>query len=506
MRTPRELALEALSDPDVARRTGRGTHVLDDAEERILFEDLKTCGLKVRRLRELLAFLRRGWSDLADDDPSWLRTTEEELVVGLVRDALAFTGGMLEEELIPLAFKALRDDPAVVRRHARTHVLVDDYGTLGRAAQALTNLIAASSIAVAADDAALPSPCEPHPYAAWLDDLRRANPQTSVSILSRCYRPAAIARMLNNTRGDKTLGGLPVEAATDDDRDAGEALTVCMEASLADECRAVVERVRHAVAEGTQAHDILIAGTNGVWRANVAKALAACGISVRRLDVARGCAGEDAQALATRIAHDPEDSLAWRSWCGLGDHLARSAAVAELRRRAPAGTRLAEALRLLEQGALGSFREDDPLRTSLVKRYREGLLAVQQVDVASSPAQESYAEATEAVLVGSPLDAFGREASLVVFGGFVNGFIPSRAFCDPGALVGRARARARRSDLQALHLCAASARQKLVFTGFTSCGLETAERLGLHIVRIRLVDGMRICTIEPSELLDIVQA
>lgn len=505
--TPRDLALEVLDDPEVIRLMGRSAHILDPTEELLLFEDMKTCGLKVRRLRELLAFLYRGWSDLADDDPSWLCTTEEKLVVNLLQENLAFTEGMLKEELTPLAYKALRDNPAAARRHARAHVLVDDYSTLGRAAQALTNLIATLSITIAADDTPAPNDCEAYPYEAWLDDLQQANPKLEIRFLSRCYRPAAIVHTLNSIRGESAHGGVPLEAALDEAGHVKDnALEVYMEAGLADECRAIVECVRQNLAGSTQASDILIVGVNGVWRANVAKALSSYGIPVHRLDAVSEHTNDNAETLAKRIARDPNDSLAWRSWCGLGDHLARSAAVAELRRCAPARMNFAEALRLLDQGALPTFRKDDPLRVGLVERYKAGLTAAQLANSVSPLVQEEHLEAAEAVLVGRPLDAFGCEARLVIFGGFVNGFIPSRTYCDPGVLVGHARMRARKSDLKALHLCVAAARKRFVLTGFTSCGLETAERLGLHIARIRLVDGVRTCTIEPSELLDLISA
>lgn len=83
----------------------------------------------------------------------------------------------------------------------------------------------------------------------------------------------------------------------------------------------------------------------------------------------------------------------------------------------------------------------------------------------------------------------------------MNGLIPSRDYFDPTVLVGSARERAHRTDVKAVVLAAAAASERLAFTGFTGCGLETAERLKLRIARIRLQDGVRTATVEPSDLL-----
>ena len=104
----------------------------------------------------------------------------------------------------------------------------------------------------------------------------------------------------------------------------------------------------------------------------------------------------------------------------------------------------------------------------------------------------------DTVMVGAPLDAVDHEFDLVIFGGFVNGFIPSADYCDPAAMVGAVRERAHAADIQALYRAAASARRGIVFTGFSECSLEAAERLKLHIARIKLKRGVRMCAIEPS--------
>ena len=106
-----------------------------------------------------------------------------------------------------------------------------------------------------------------------------------------------------------------------------------------------------------------------------------------------------------------------------------------------------------------------------------------------------------AVAIAAPEDLFGHTFEVVIFGGFVNGFIPSRDMCDPGVVVGGARGRQEASDRAAITLAEQRTARRLLFTSFESCDLETAERLRLHIPRIRLRSGVRTCDIHPSDYL-----
>lgn len=119
----------------------------------------------------------------------------------------------------------------------------------------------------------------------------------------------------------------------------------------------------------------------------------------------------------------------------------------------------------------------------------------------AEPCGRSASPTTPAVAVAPPEDLFGRTFDVVIFGGFVNGFIPSRDMCDPGVVVGGARTRQEAADRAAIALAEQRATRRLLFTSFESCDLETAERLRLHIPRIRLRSGVRTCNIHPSDYL-----
>ena len=526
----RSLAMEVMADP-AAAAFKRSPRVMNAQEEADFVEDMRSSTLKGRRLRNLIGFLERGWSELADDDPNWLLTTEEEAVVKLAQDNLRFTGGILPAEASALAFKTLRTDDEATARHARAHVLVDDYQLLGRASQALVNRLASQSILVAADELADSPADDPYPYDKGLEEFLAANPEAKVERLDVCHRPAAIVDALNRLRRDVSPDCVELrcadEGAATDATNAGEGKVIitAFEDGLVDEFGAIAKLVERERDAGRG--PVYVAGLNGTWRANLSRYLEQCGLSTAKAGApgrsgrrGRSKGGEAAgEAALARLAADPHDALAWRSWVGSGDALSRSASVGVLRGVAvPRGLRLDEALHLLAGGQLEGADPRDAIYQGLVSAYAKGKRKLRELeagkttngealskDEADGPDGAEEPQAAPDAIVGTPSCAHGKGFDLVVFGGFVNGFIPTCDYFDTAKMLGSSREREHRKNVQDVCLCLAAARRQAAFTGFTSCGLETAEHLGLHIERIAVRDGARVCTIQPSELLALVQ-
>lgn len=546
--TPFDYACRILADPRAQRAIGRGGRMLSRAEEAVFYEDLKTCGLKRRRLRELWAFLQCGLANLNDGDPNWIQTTEERAILDLARDILAFEDAILPGEVVNLAVRALEVEPTLRQRFGSPVVLADDYLLMSRASQRLVNLLATSKIAVAGSEkAALPA-FEPYPCATGFEEFEAAH-----APLQRVTLEAPFHAL------DRAW-----EAAPD----------------LAGEMGLIARTIAEELAGGTSPGAIAVVCVNRTWRANLQRALASVGIPAASLGHAAlkapkgdlvpandderervlrqlrdgivqptGLRESRARARADMSGIAPHnepsaspcgDSIAWRQWLSLDDALGRSAAVSELRRVAqPRGLNLAEALAALDANALPGLPATSPFAQSLLAPYREaqGLLAERRengqppistsaataADLALESSSTSKAgpalspaspnEACEndeaatpkspapAVAIAAPEDLFGRIFDVVIFGGFVNGFIPSRDMCDPGVVVGGARTRQEAADRAAIALAEHRATKRLLFTSFESCDLETAERLRLHIPRIRLRSGVRTCDIHPSEYL-----
>ena len=475
--TPFDYACRILADPRAQRAIGRGGRMLSRAEEAVFYEDLKTCGLKRRRLRELWAFLQCGLANLNDGDPNWIQTTEEQAVLDLARDILAFEGAVLPGEAVNLAVRALEVEPTLRQRFGSPIVLADDYLLMSRASQRLVNLLAADKIAVAGNEYDILPDFEPYPCTTGFAEF-----EETYSPLQRVTLEAPFPTVERSWK-----------AAPD----------------LSDEMRLIAQTIADELACDTNPHTIAVVGTNRTWRTNLQRALASVGIPAAPLGHAAlkaskgnlaSTSKEDRGRVLRLLAVDHGNAIAWRQWLSFDDALGRSAAVSELRCVAqPQGLNLAEALAALDDDALPGLPAESPFAQSLLAPYREAqrLLGEEAPSVSPEPATHP----TPAVAIAAPEDLFGHTFEVVIFGGFVNGFIPSRDMCDPGVIVGDARARQETTDRAAIALAEQRTTRRLLFTSFKSCDLETAERLRLHIPRIRLRSGVRTCDIHPSDYL-----
>lgn len=198
--TPRAIALEVLGNPKAQAACDRKPRLLLPFEENILLEDVKASGLRPKRLREMLKFFYRSWTELADDEPSWLVSEEEAQVHGLLKECLAFTGGILPNELSNLAVKWLRTDETAREAASYDLVLVDDYQLLSRASQVLAGLLAREGLVVTGDMQATSEVFEEYPYAAGLIEFAQADGVQTVQ-LDACWNSAAVHACCENLIG-----------------------------------------------------------------------------------------------------------------------------------------------------------------------------------------------------------------------------------------------------------------------------------------------------------------
>ena len=197
---PRAIALEVLSDPRAQAACGRKPRLLLPFEENILLEDVKASGLRPKRLREMLKFFYRSWTELADDEPSWLVSEEEAQVHGLLKECLAFTGGILPNELSNLAVKWLHADATAREAASYDLVLVDDYQLLSRASQVLAGLLAREGLIVTGDVQATTEVFEEYPFATGLIEFAQAD-GVRVTRLDACWNSAAVHACCENLIG-----------------------------------------------------------------------------------------------------------------------------------------------------------------------------------------------------------------------------------------------------------------------------------------------------------------
>ena len=315
--TCRELACAVLADPDSAAATGMSfssgrARLLSAYETDFLMEDVKTLGARPKRLREMLKFFYRGWTELADEDPEWLFTVEEIDTFEFLTCELQYLGAMMEPQVSNLATKALRMEGQVRERFACRHVFVYGYQSLSRASQLLCQLVAGEELVAGAGPDMGVDVFESYAYPAGVEDFVRLNPAAEVVEVG--------------VRG----------AGADKVRDAHSWKTP------ADEVEGTADAIAAAVEAGANAEDIAVVTFHPWWTQQMARALQVRGLQanawlgapklhgdIRELD---RCLGLRTVTLL-RLLADEHDGMAWRSWFGFGDYLARSNQFAEMRRR-----------------------------------------------------------------------------------------------------------------------------------------------------------------------------
>ncbi|HIY84564.1 MAG TPA: AAA family ATPase [Candidatus Rubneribacter avistercoris] len=543
--TPRAFALEVLANEESRALTGRDARLLTAVEEKFLLEDLKVSGLRPKRLREMLKFFYRSWTELADDDPDWLLPGEEATLHGLLKDNLGFMRAVIEPEAANLALNCLRESEAVRTAHRFAHVLVDDYQCLSRASQLLAELAAEKSVAVASDPAACVETFDSYPYAAGLDEFAERHPDAQLVELGACRRGRATARAAANVLADPVFEGRVLPAF--DEAEEG-ALDVLACSDPAAEFERAAAYAAEAVEAGTPAARVAVAVPNDVWARNVSATLKARGLRAKTLP-SRQPIGGDARDLercvparvltALNLVADPDDATAWRCWCGFGDYLLNSAAFASLREQ---GLPLVEALAAADGGdaphAVGMQRVADARRAGLeLISQAQGLagralldalaravsgspdasapgavaalcLADGEADDASSMAQRARKRLTMPALSGGdavavvPYDLMaGLSPDVLVVAGFVNGFIPCRDYFDATVMPLDKQEKTHAADARRVYALVGKANRALALSHFASTDLESASVLKLKIDRIKLRDGVRVCTIAPSDFL-----
>ena len=315
--TCRELACAVLADPDSAAATGMSfssgrARLLSAYETDFLMEDVKTLGARPKRLREMLKFFYRGWTELADEDPEWLFTVEEIDTFEFLTCELQYLGAMMEPQVSNLATKALRMEGQVRERFARKHVFVYGYQSLSRASQLFCQLVAGEELVAGAGPDMGVDVFESYAYPAGVEDFVCLNPAAKVVEVDT-----------QGVAGDKV-------------RDAHSWKTP------ADEVEGTADAIVAAVEAGTNAEDIAVVTFHPWWTQQMARALQARGLQanawlgapklhgdIRELD---RCLGLRTVTLL-RLLADEHDGMAWRSWFGFGDYLARSNQFAEMRSR-----------------------------------------------------------------------------------------------------------------------------------------------------------------------------
>ena len=508
-------ALDVLSSPQAEARTGRRGRILMGFEERLLLEDVKTSGVAPRRLSEMLKFFYRSWADLEPMSGDWFYDEQEERVFRLLVGSLRHRESYLACELPRAAFDYGQRFAHDLEAFRRDYVLVDDYQMASRASQCLAGLLARTALLVASEPCARTHGSEDYPHFSGIEELVAANPNAVRETLAYSHLSRVVTDAVNLLAADEALDARPVPCAC---TDQGSCEAVAFERPKS-ELTGVVSLVSHHLSYGARPQDIAVAAATRQWAARIAQALQAEGIAASPLS--RPSLGGDMRHADTcraaraftllRLAADPEDPLALRSWCGFGDYLAQSALLRQ--QAASATTALAEAAEIVD--CLSGLRGSALIDAAIVAVGADddqgaALLRAAAKDAGEQATAPALCDAVQdrvlspgfvgdGVRVGLPEDFAGQTACVVIMAGLVNGLVLPRRYFDPAQMERDKRPAMLAAEMAKTYACAGKAASTLLFTYFTEAPLAEAESLQLKIHRVRLREGERVCEVHPSE-------
>ncbi|MDR1082462.1 MAG: hypothetical protein LBL27_01165 [Coriobacteriales bacterium] len=510
--TMRELSSQVLARPEIRRTLGRGPRVLDDNEHDVLLEDLKTSGVRPRRLREMLKFFYRNLSHCPHEDTDWLLTAEERTVYALLTENLAVRQAVLPCEMASLACRGLLEaEPAVGGEPATA--IVDGYETLSEASQFLLDILFPNCLIVAGSTSEAQSFAEPYPNFQGFSSF--------------C-----------DTHANAEL----IELETS--RPAGEEVRLSYADPVA-EFEGVTAAIASHLAFGIAPRDVLVAVPNLTWGRRVVAELARKGIRAALDEGPVKIEGDPRTfercenlrlAAFLKLFLDSRDFTALRSWLGFGDWLLRSdafldlmayaqsqkldmqAAIEELHNQA-ADIRLFPTFTKLE----GPLAELDALRQACADISRKDAITLfaqhkmpldehmvemlgphpQHADI-TELASHGFAAAPAAdvdTLIVAPYQrCYGRHVRVTFLTGLVNGFLPGLDAVDDRYTIDH-RSSALNRERKLFETIKATASEKLICSYFQRDRIENAERLNMQTTRLFVKDTTRYATVAPSVFL-----
>lgn len=560
--TPRAFFLDLLDSEEACLATGRKARLLLPFEYDFFLEDMKTSNIRPHRLREILKFLCRGLTELADDEEGWLITSEEDDLLSHMRDCLSFTGAVLEPELANLAVKYLRGNDAIRGTAGKAHVFVDDFQLLSRASQVAACLLAKESLCLSADREVTTEVYESYPHLGGVDEFIEAHPHAGIAHLIASHSCCAAARASLALREENGIGVLG--AGHPSARGRGRVRIIEGEYPR-DEIAEVCDAIKQLLQNGLAVSDIAVAAPHHAWRKSIARQLEARGVPAETLPDAR-CFREDARRrekcpaarflTALSLVADPDDAVAWRSWCGFGDYLTNSSGIHSLRkRRQPRAKTLGEALlrdglqenrssgagvnlstkRIMKareeahalidrleglsgRGLLEAIAEELSVPNARVPEEVRGLLAGREGDLEGLEGMSAASMISQirsllefpvyrrhdAVRVASYDNLVGMDPKCLVLAGFLNGFFPKSDYFDGTELTVEKRGRRYAQDLGRISSVVAKASDALLVSYCRKLDLEDAELLHLVIERVVFENRRRVARTQPSIFLGFI--
>jgi superfamily I DNA/RNA helicase len=189
-----------LGKNEVLTITGRHPRPLASFEYEPMLADLRAAasGRDKREMRKLVSAYEAAWARLQHEHPGTPRSVEDQTFEDVLVDWLKFHRSMLIGELVPFAYKYLRDNPAAPELSKYSHVLVDEYQDLNKAEQEVAAQLATNGrlIVVGDDDQSIYTFKNAHRIG--IIDFPLSHPKTSDHTMDECQRcPGLVVSLAN---------------------------------------------------------------------------------------------------------------------------------------------------------------------------------------------------------------------------------------------------------------------------------------------------------------------
>jgi superfamily I DNA/RNA helicase len=215
------LCFGALSRDGAFEQTRRHARPLLSYEIDALKADLATDYGGRRAVASLLSAYEAAWARLQRDVPGWAQTPDEQRFEAALIVWLRFHEAMLIGELVPMALRHLRSNPAVRLFNIYSQVLVDEFQDLNRSDQALVKALAKGGVltVIGDDNQSIYSFRYANPQG--IRDFPNEAPHTVLFQIDLCRRcPPNIVAMSNALIANDPDGLRPVPLVADRSRDA----------------------------------------------------------------------------------------------------------------------------------------------------------------------------------------------------------------------------------------------------------------------------------------------
>lgn len=309
----REKAIEAL---------GRHPRVCLEHELVPFHHDMSLDIGGVRESKERLKAFKAMWARLQNQDPGWPDKEEDQVYEEAYKNWMRFHQAITVGELVPLAVKYIRMNPANEAQGEFSHILVDEYQDLNRADQELVELLGEPSnlMVIGDDDQSIYVSlryAHPEGIQQWIEE--QPDPREDVRIRT-CRRCGGNIISLADSLISENTGRIETELQPLPGREDEGEVDIVQWNTRNNETSGIATGVSELQSELADDEDVLVLVPRHEYARELGEEMEELGVDSFKVHSKPDWEDEDlgeGLSLLT-LLDDPEDMVALRYWLGLG--------------------------------------------------------------------------------------------------------------------------------------------------------------------------------------------